>query len=561
MGIPQAVPATPVNVPPQPQILHGPTINPPGASASGAQDNKEEESQKSLDDLFGKETAVPESERQVGEVDVSLTEDDENDPTPLLTCPHCWHVFHQSKILYISQHPELTGDPVLGPSTQLRFLPTNYNSDGIPLDAMGLPCTDLACPKCHLQIPDVMLDHQNDLFSIVGCPSAGKSYYLTALISQMRTSLTNFNYSVTDADTTLNLVLSNYEQMLFLNSDAQKAVALPKTELQGNDFSSQVILDGFSVNLPLPFVFTIRAIEQQNSELTERNLVFYDNAGEHFEPGRDQVANRATRHLVKSECVIFLLDPFKDLRLRKICQQDDPQAGKLKRDVNQMQILNEMIGRMRKNSGLTRNQKYSRPLMMVVSKFDGLLNQFPLNVKETDYTLMNADGTMALNISYIKLVSWLLRTWLMSQIPDLVPTCESFFERVYYLPASALGTQPFIDETSGMLCVHPGDIKPFWCDVPLLVRMWENGLLPGVNIQVDATTKPADEYCTSDDGMMKFQPPGMKHAMLVPRLYWGAEVHDEKLGFIRFPNPHYNDKDQAKAEVPIDTEVEDDFWK
>ena len=533
--VPQAVPVQPTPVPQAVPVQPSPTQN---------------------SDRWTDELETPDSERHVEEIHFELSDGDENDPTPEMTCPHCWYVFHQSKILYIAQHPELVGDPALGPTAQMRFLPTAFTSDGVPLDPMGLPCTDMACPKCHLQIPDVMLDHQNDLLSIVGCPSAGKSYYLTALISQMRKSLMNFNYSVTDADTTLNLVVSNYEQVLFQNGNRGKVVALPKTELQGSDFSSQVLLDGFTVNLPLPFVYTIRAMEEHAGTITERNLVFYDNAGEHFEPGRDQVANRATQHLVKSQCVIFLLDPFKDVRLRSTCVQNDPQAGKWCRDVNQMQILNEMIGRMRKNSGLTRNQKYSRPLMLVVSKFDALVDQFPLDVREVDY-LINNNGVTQLNIAYVKLVSYLVRNWLISKIPELVPTCEAFFERVYYLPASALGTSPVVDEATGMLGITPESVKPTWCDAPLLIRMWENGLIPGCTVQVDASSRGVDEYCTVNGSIMSFLAPGMSRSIIIPRLYWGAEVHDERLGFIRFPNPQIADsKETASAGAG-----EDDFWK
>lgn len=552
---PMGVPMQP-NLPPQPAYPQAQAAAPVGvptqSSPLSQPDSDETLQDDNLDEWLDEE--IPESEKEIGEVNVSLDEEDGNDPTSLLTCPHCWHVFHQSKLLYVSQHPELAGDTVLGPTAQTRFLPTVFNADGIPLDAMGLPCTDLACPKCHLQIPDAMIDHQNDLFSIVGCPSAGKSYYLTAMINQMRSSLLNFNYSITDADTTMNLVVSNYEQLLFQNGKQDEPVALPKTELQGNDFSSQVLLDGFTVNLPLPFVYTIRAMGQTGDELTERNLVFYDNAGEHFEPGRDQVANRATQHLVKSQCVIFLLDPFKDLRMRKVCGGDDPQEGKFCRDVNQMQILNEMIGRMRKNSGLARNQKYQHPLMLVLSKFDALVEQFPLDVREVDY-ILSSHGDILLNVSYVKLVSWMIRYWLLKHIPELIPTCEAFFERVYYLPASALGGSPQIDE-QGILGIQPKDVHPFWCDVPLLIRMWENGLVPGCNVQVDPNSRAVDEYCTLQGEFLNYLPPGQKRTTVIPRLYWGAEVYDDQLGFIRFPNPNVPEAGNA----PESTADKDDFW-
>ncbi|MCL2640848.1 MAG: hypothetical protein FWD53_08395, partial [Phycisphaerales bacterium] len=38
-----------------------------------------------------------------------------------VTCPHCWHVFKPEQILWVAQHEDLMGDPVLK-EEPLRFL-------------------------------------------------------------------------------------------------------------------------------------------------------------------------------------------------------------------------------------------------------------------------------------------------------------------------------------------------------------------------------------------------------------------------------------------------------
>ena len=43
------------------------------------------------------------------------------------------------------------------------------------LDALGLPCPDLACPHCRRKLPPGFLDVPHHIFSMVGAPSAGKS--------------------------------------------------------------------------------------------------------------------------------------------------------------------------------------------------------------------------------------------------------------------------------------------------------------------------------------------------------------------------------------------------
>ncbi len=63
----------------------------------------------------------------------------ENGPIPLVkrvTCPHCWFEFRPEQVLWVSQHEELMGDPVLKEEA-LRFLPTRFTVEGQALDARG----------------------------------------------------------------------------------------------------------------------------------------------------------------------------------------------------------------------------------------------------------------------------------------------------------------------------------------------------------------------------------------------------------------------------------------
>src|SRR5665213_1081852 len=49
---------------------------------------------------------------------------------PVVTCPHCWHQFPPSQILWVAQHSDLRGDPVLGPEQQRRFLASRFTPGG-----------------------------------------------------------------------------------------------------------------------------------------------------------------------------------------------------------------------------------------------------------------------------------------------------------------------------------------------------------------------------------------------------------------------------------------------
>ena len=55
-------------------------------------------------------------------MDMSPYEDDndelEGDTSEKITCPHCWNEFKLSQVNYISNHPTLIGDSVLGEAAQ-----------------------------------------------------------------------------------------------------------------------------------------------------------------------------------------------------------------------------------------------------------------------------------------------------------------------------------------------------------------------------------------------------------------------------------------------------------
>ncbi|MBR6472082.1 MAG: hypothetical protein IKS83_09820, partial [Victivallales bacterium] len=121
------------------------------------------------------------------------------------------------------------------------------------------------------------------------------------------------------------------------------------------------------------------------------------------------------------------------------------------------------------------------------------------------------------------------------RVPELVSNAEAAFREVYYLPLSALGKMPTMDPKSKMLGVWTDGLRPVWADVPILFELWHEGLLPGMRSRLSDEEVPVDEHCHFKDGVMLFAPPNRK-PVIVPSIYWGQVVHDEALGFIRFPH-------------------------
>src|ERR1700722_8882187 len=144
-----------------------------------------------------------------------------------VTCPHCWEHFSPERVLWISEHADLLGDPRLGPEHQQRFLPTRFTLAGQAIDGKGFACHQLACPKCHLNLPSPLLEMEPLFLSIFGAPASGKSFFLAAMAWELRKILPLF-YSIdfSDADPVLNRHLHDYEESLFASGQSKSLVPL-----------------------------------------------------------------------------------------------------------------------------------------------------------------------------------------------------------------------------------------------------------------------------------------------------------------------------------------------
>ena len=72
--------------------------------------------------------------------------------------------------------------------------------------------------------------------------------------------------------------------------------------------------------MPKPFLFSLRPgpghPAGQSPDLC-RVLCLYDNPGEHFDTGADKTDQQTTRHLARSQVLIYLFDPTQDPRFRQ----------------------------------------------------------------------------------------------------------------------------------------------------------------------------------------------------------------------------------------------------
>ena len=306
----------------------------------------------------------------------------------------------------------------------------------------------------------------------MGSAWCGKSYYLASLIWTLRKLLpSSFGLSFNDADHVANALLIGYEENLFLRQDSTKLVALAdliKKTQTGGDLYNTVTIGDQNITYPRPFSFLLQPTQEHRrfdeKDQISRVVCLYDNAGEHFLPGADSMVSPGTRHLAAASFLLFLYDPMQDPRLIKAIQTltGGKQVQRSQEETlgRQEAILQEAANRIRKQNNLAKKTKHDRPLIVLVTKADIFGDVLYGSAWSEDPVRKSTkDSTSILRQTRINKLSQITRDFLMESVPELVMTAEDFAHDVSYLPVSALGGHPSIDE-NGNAWIKPDEIQP-----------------------------------------------------------------------------------------------------
>jgi hypothetical protein len=406
-------------------------------------------------------------------------------------CPHCWHRFRPDEVLWIATHPDLLGDRLLSPEDPVRFLPSRFTPAREAIDPGGARTRRLACPRCHLEVPQLVLERPMTIMSIAGSPSSGKSYFLASAMWKLREDLARlFSVAFTDTDPAMNRAITDNEARLFLSEDRSAAVHIDKTELEGAQYNSVQFDPGVATLLARPYIFTLRpSRDHVNGHAPDRLtqlITLYDNAGEHFFPGADTARAPGTQHLAQAQVLTFVFDPTQDVRFRQRLGSvsSDPQLAPGAKVTRQDQLIVEMARRVRMHAGLSAQQRVPKPLFVVLSKSDiwgSLLREESgeaVDITTPPYWRERA-GLGKMGIRRVDAVSDRVRALLSDLAPEVVAAAEDAFERVIYVPVSAIGTSPVLDPASGLLKVPVSRIAPRWVSVPFLYTLarWSSHLV------------------------------------------------------------------------------------
>lgn len=487
-----------------------------------------------------------------------------NSPSSLnetnVVCPHCWHNFYQDQAVYISRHPDLFGDPVLGEMENRRYPPheIQVRGNGDAFDPKGWKMNERGCPRCHLQIPPSLLAHRPFFLSVVGSPRSGKTYFLTSMIHFLRKELVQqFGISLHESDSHEVRAFLEYEKMLFGNPDPNQLTFLQKTQEQGGLYNI-VRLDETDVQLPKPFIFSLRPTElnpfaEKLKTRTQRNLVLYDNAGESFDLLKEKAAQiRVTQHLAICDAVLFNFDPLQvpDALARLAARSQDPQVTQLATSCDQALILQEMIHRMRRHRSMAADQIISSDLIVCVQKYDVWKELLPHKkvkaadggrldlLDHTSVIFFQDTGVAGLDVEEINRISIIVRALMQDIAPEFVALAESHFGTVRYFPVSALGTSPELEEPQGnvalnpnMLKVRPIRIQPYRVTHPMLwlLRRW--GIIKRITTKTDRSNKyPHAEVAQLSSGRWRVRIPQSSTFVVVDREYSESMVVDPSTG-------------------------------
>ena len=376
-----------------------------------------------------------------------------------VTCPLCWLKFDVGDAMSIAVHESLRGDPILGSEEMLRFLPTSFNEDGVPLDPAGMPAPDIACPHCRRRLPPGYLELDNRIFSIVGAPSAGKSYYLSVLIKELQGSLyRNFGITLKDLDPSGNVLLTQMKNRLFSAKRPEDAI-LAKTALEGAMYERYPRF-GKMVALPKPFTYSL-----SEDGKPETSIIFYDNAGEHFEPGLDIEESPGAMHVASSSAIFFLFDPVSNRNFKRLIgQHPDPQLNIGGRIDQQDTILSEMEVRIKRILSVEPSKRIDTPIAIILGKCDIWRNLLKENFENPI-----KDGY--LDLSIVDSNSEKLRRFMLSIDPSIPSGAQTISSNVRFFALSALGHSPemlTLGECAGKIAPIPEKLNPIDVDIPTI---------------------------------------------------------------------------------------------
>ena len=214
------------------------------------------------------------------------------------------------------------------------------------------------------------------------------------------------------------------------------------------------------VALPKPLSYSL-----SNGEGEAASVIFYDNAGEHFEPGLDIEESPGALHVASSDAIFFLFDPAANREFKgRLGDYPDPQLTIGGRFDQQDTILSEMEVRIKRILSLEPTDRIKVPLAVLIGKCDMWLHL--LGEK-----LSNPLSKEGLDMGIIDSNSDIIRNFMTDIAPSIVAGALSISDDVRFFAVSALGHSPVLlteGECAGKIAPVPEKLSPMNVEIPAL---------------------------------------------------------------------------------------------
>lgn len=303
------------------------------------------------------------------------------------TCPFCFEHIKSNEIEYRCHNGWCPGkeeedekySEYIGAGAALKLghvvqSQTRRISLGVPKPVMCDKCgqpTLRICPHCHNTLPDSTVLGSDNIISIIGTRSAGKSLYITVLINELMTRIApSFDASMQGFVDMSGLYDANklYRDTKYSRLyDKQKT--LPQTMMNQR-------MRGAGDQDKTPLVYRFAYVQNQLGRKDDFTLAFFDSAGEDQQDAH--MAATVMRYIAHSKGVIFLLDP---LQIPEVLEQVESVTGKKSTstgtdggvNVAPNVVLANITALIRQSLGLEgKRKKIGIPVAVAFSKFDAV---------------------------------------------------------------------------------------------------------------------------------------------------------------------------------------------
>lgn len=334
----------------------------------------------------------------------------------------------------------------------------------VACDKCGHPTLPI-CPHCHNTLPDTTISGRDNIISVVGTRSSGKSHYIAVLVNELQRRIAP----------ALGASVQGFVDM----SGAYNADAIYRRTKYDRLYGRQETLEMTQSNFTgvrgedkQPLVYTFDYVGRKVARSNRFTLAFFDAAGEDLQD--PHLMATVNRYLGHSAGIIFLVDP---LQVPEVLSQVESASGHVSHSTGAVAgsspdaVMANISALIRQSRGLKPTRPIDIPVAVAFSKFDEVEPIVPAGMTvrapspHCDAGAFSMSDRMAVDAEMRSLLaSWGMQSFLMQ--------AQANYRNYSFFAVSSLGLHNAPDSAG-----HVHRPLPHRMEDPLLWIMAENGLM------------------------------------------------------------------------------------